>query len=230
MVEAADEQRRQLEHELRQATEAQLAQVAELLGDGEPQLAEARSGLDAARSELHDLALGIHPDSLTTTGLGAALSELAARFPVPVNLTLAAGRCRPAVEAASYFICSEALANIAKHANATNVHIQITETGTELRIEVADDGVGGADPVAGSGLRGLQDRAEALGGHLAISSSPGRGTRLTTQVPLGTHPASASDSAASSTRSPAASPRGGEQSNGDQPGSAFGGGGQRLLR
>ena len=229
LVEAADEQRRQLERELREATEQQLTQVAELLGDREPQLAEAKAGLAAARSELRELALGIHPAALTTVGLRAALTELAARSPVPVNLIAAAGRWPVAVEAAAYFICSEALANIAKHAHATNVHIQITDTDTELRIEVADDGVGGANPAAGSGLRGLQDRAEALGGHLAITSSPGHGTRLTADIPVGPRPSPAGPGP--STPSPQASPSADRHPSGDQPGgSAFAGGGQRLLK
>jgi signal transduction histidine kinase len=228
LVETADEQRRLLERELREATEQQLARVAELIGDDEPQLADVKAGLDAARSELHELALGIHPATLSSAGLSAALSELAARSPVPVKLTVPAGRWPPAVEAAAYFICSEALANVAKHAQATHVRVRITKTETELRIEVADDGVGGASPAGGSGLRGLQDRAEALGGHLAVSSSPGHGTRLTTQIPLGglRRPVGPGPWMPS----PQAGPSADQQPRGDQPGSAFAGGGQRLLR
>jgi signal transduction histidine kinase len=200
LVEAGDEQRRQLGRELHEATEQQLAQVAELLGDGEPQLAKFKAGLDAARSELRELALGIHPATLSSTGLSAALSELADRFPVPVELAVPGGRWPPAVEAAAYFICSEALANIGKHADASSVQIQITDTATDLRVVVADDGVGGANPTTGSGLRGLQDRAEALGGHLAISSSPGHGTQVIAQIPVGVRPSGVR--AASSTLSP----------------------------
>jgi signal transduction histidine kinase len=228
LVEAADEQRRQLEHELRQATEQQLAQVAGLLGDDEPQLEEVKAELDAARSELRKLALGIHPATLTSTGLSAALTELAARSTVPVNLTVPAGRWPPAVEAAAYFICSEALANIAKHANASVVQIHITDTESELRIEVADDGVGGANPATGSGLRGLQDRAEALGGHFAISSPPGRGTRLAANIPVETQPSRAGPPP--STPPLEVSPSADERPSGDQAGSSFGGGGQRLLK
>jgi signal transduction histidine kinase len=205
-----------------------LARVAELLDDGEPELAEVKTGLAAACSELRELGLGIHPATLTSTGLRAALIELAVRSPVPVNLTASAERWPPAVEAAAYFICSEALANIAKHANASNVQIQITDTAPDLRIEVADDGVGGANPAMGSGLRGLQDRAEALGGHFAISSSPGNGTRLTAQIPPGAPPRHVGP--APSAPSPEASPSADRRSRGDQPGSAFAGGGQRLLR
>jgi signal transduction histidine kinase len=188
LVEAADEQRRQLERELRQTTEQQLAEVDELLGDGGPQLAGVKAGLEAALGELRELAHGIHPATLTSAGLRAALSELAARSPVAVELTVPSERWPPAVEAAAYFICSEALTNIAKHANASSVQIQIADTEADLRIKVADDGVGGADPATGSGLRGLQDRAEALGGSVAISSPRGQGTRLAADIPLGTRP------------------------------------------
>ena len=137
LLDTADEQRRRLELELHNGAERQLAHVAELLADSDPQLAEAKAGLDAARSELRELARGIHPATLTDTGLGAALTELAARSPVPVKLTAAAQRWPPAIEAAAYFICSEALANITKHAHATQADIHITNTETELRVEVA---------------------------------------------------------------------------------------------
>ncbi|MGA8720464.1 MAG: ATP-binding protein, partial [Solirubrobacteraceae bacterium] len=184
LVEAADEQRRQLEQELRQNAEQRLMDVTELLADDNPLLAEANASLNAARAELREFARGIHPATLTDAGLTAALTELAARSPVPVKLTSAQQRWPTAVEAAAYFICSEALANIAKYAHATNVHIKITHTQTELRVEVTDDGIGGANPTAGSGLRGLADRAEALGGHLTIASPAEHGTSVTAQLPL----------------------------------------------
>ncbi len=184
LVEAADEQRRQLERELRQGAEQRLADVAELLANDNPLLAEANASLNAARAELREFARGIHPAMLTDAGLIAALTELAGRSPVPVNLTAPQQRWPTAVEAAAYFICSEALANIAKYAHATNVRIEITNTQTELRAEVTDNGIGGADPTAGSGLRGLADRAEALGGQLTITSPASQGTRLTAHLPL----------------------------------------------
>jgi signal transduction histidine kinase len=184
LVEAADQQRRQLERELRQASEQRLTDVAELLADDHPLLAEAKANLTAARAELHELARGIHPATLTDAGLTAALTELAARSPIPVKLTAPQQRWPAAVEAGGYFICSEALANIAKYARATTVLIEITNTPTELHVEVTDDGIGGANPAAGSGLRGLTDRAEALGGHLTITSPLSQGTRLTAQLPL----------------------------------------------
>jgi signal transduction histidine kinase len=184
LVEAADQQRGQLERELRHASEQRLTDVTELLADNHPLLAEAKANLTAARAELHQLARGIHPATLTNAGLTAALKELAARSPIPVKLTAPQQRWPVAVEAGAYFICSEALANIAKYARATTVLIEITNTPTELHVKVTDDGIGGANPTAGSGLRGLTDRAEALGGHLTITSPAEHGTRLTAQLPL----------------------------------------------
>ena len=184
LVEAADEQRRQLQRELRHGAEQRLSVVAGLLAQAGPELIEAKLDLDAARAELRELARGIHPPTLTDTGLRASLAELAARSPVPVQLAVPEQRWPPALEAAIYFICSEALTNVAKYSQATHVQLHITSTETRLRAEITDDGAGGADPAAGSGLRGLADRAEALGGHLTIASPPGQGTRLTADLPL----------------------------------------------
>jgi signal transduction histidine kinase len=184
LVEAADEQRRQLERDLRDGAERRLTRVAELLSNAGPPLAEVTAGLDSARAELRELARGIHPATLTDHGLREAVSELADRSPVPVELTARTQRFPRAVEAAGYFICSEALANVAKHACATNVRITITDTETDLWIEVADDGTGGANAGAGTGLRGLADRAEAIGGNITITSRPGHGTTVTARLPL----------------------------------------------
>ena len=181
---AADEQRRQLERELRQGAELRLSIVADLLADGGPELSDARMDLDAARAELRELARGIHPSTLTIAGLPASLQELAARSPVPVRLAVPAQRWQPSVEAAVYFTCSEALTNVAKYAGASQVELHIASTDTALRVEISDDGCGGADPAMGSGLRGLTDRVEALGGQITISSPIGRGTRLTAEIPL----------------------------------------------
>lgn len=184
LLETADEQRRHLELELRRGAEQHLTHVTELLAHNDPQLAQVNAGLAAARAELRELARGIHPATLTDRGLNAALTELAARSPVPVKLTAPSQRWSAPLEAAAYFICSEALANIAKHAHAANVTIQITNTETELRLEIADDGVGDTNPEAGSGLRGLADRAAALGGHITITSPIGHGTLLAARLPL----------------------------------------------
>jgi signal transduction histidine kinase len=184
LVEAADEQRRQLQRELRHGAEQRLSVVADLLAQAGPELSEAQLDLDAARAELRELSRGIRPATLTDAGLRASLQELAARSPVPVQVDVPAQRWPPAVEAAIYFICSEALTNVAKYARASHVQLHITSTETRLRAEITDDGTGGADPAAGSGLRGLADRAEALGGHLTITSPPSHGTRLTADLPL----------------------------------------------
>jgi signal transduction histidine kinase len=184
LVETADEQRRQLERELREGAEERLMQVAELLAGGGPQLAEMEAGLVSVRSELRELARGIHPATLTDSGLAAALEEVSARSPLPVALTVPARRWPAAVEAAAYFVCSEAMANTVKHACASAIVIHVSDTEAELEVEVADNGAGGADLSAGSGLRGLQDRAETLGGQLTIMSPPGHGTRVILKLPL----------------------------------------------
>jgi signal transduction histidine kinase len=182
IVQAADAQRRRLERELRDGAERRLAQMAELLEAGGPELAEVRRDLDAARSDVREFARGIHPAVLTDRGLGPALAELATRSPVPVTVDAPPGRWPPAVEAAAYFVCSEALTNVAKYAHASGVTVVVSERGDQLRVAIADDGVGGADPSAGSGLRGLADRVEALGGRLQVASEPGRGTRVLAEL------------------------------------------------
>jgi signal transduction histidine kinase len=184
LLAAADQQRHQLEHELREGAEQRLTAVADLLNVGGPQLAEVSAGLAAAQRELRELARGIHPATLTDHGLHAAINELATRSPVPVELSASPQRWPVAVEAGAYFVCSEALANVAKYARASLVRISITSDDTQLRVDIADDGIGGADPARGSGLVGLADRVEALGGNLTIDSQPGEGTRLLTQLPL----------------------------------------------
>ena len=184
LIEAADEQRRQLERELRQGAERRLTAVAKQLDAAGPALAELEAALEAARNELRELAHGIHPAILTNQGLLPALGELRARSPVPVEIITPTQSWPKATEAAVYFACSEALANVAKYARATRVQIRITCSAHHLRLEIVDDGLGGADPARGSGLRGLADRVDTLGGSLAIESAPGRGTRLTAELPL----------------------------------------------
>src|SRR5439155_15077358 len=129
-------------------------------------------------------ARGIHPATLAERGPAAAIRELAERCPVPVELVAPAERYAPSLEAAVYFVCSEALANVAKHAHASRVAIRIAAASGRLLVEVVDDGVGGAGPSAGSGLPGLRDRVEALGGRLRVDSPPGGGTRLLAELPL----------------------------------------------
>ena len=185
IVEASDEQRSRLERELREGAERRLAHVAELLSDdGEP-LADVRAGLDTARAELREFARGMHPVTLTEHGLQGAVRELAERSPITVAVAVPATRFPPAVEAAAYFVCAESLTNVAKHAEASQVHMTIAQENGRLRVVIADDGVGGADPSRSSGLRGLADRVEALGGSLAVRSPPGGGTRVVAELPCG---------------------------------------------
>jgi signal transduction histidine kinase len=185
IVEASDEQRARLGRELRAGAEQRLAHVAELLADCGEQLAEVREGVDAARAELREFAHGIHPAMLTERGLAAAVRELAERSPITVEVAAPPARFPPTVEAAAYFVCAESLTNIVKHAEASRVHIGITAEDGWLTVVVADDGIGGADPSRSSGLRGLADRVEALGGSLAVKSPRGGGTRVTAELPCG---------------------------------------------
>jgi signal transduction histidine kinase len=190
IVEAADAQRQRLQRELSDGAERRLSMVAarvdgltvdggraaELLADVEQQLA-------AARAELRELARGIHPTALTEGGLGAALPELAARSGLPVELRVDEGRAAAPVEAAAYFVCAEALTNVAKYAGAGRVTLDVRREPSRLVVTIADEGAGGADPARGSGLRGLADRVEALGGRLSVESPPGAGTRLVAELP-----------------------------------------------
>jgi signal transduction histidine kinase len=183
IVETADAQRLRLEQELREGAERRLARVSDLV-TSEPSLAELSESVEAAQRELRELALGIHPGSLVEGGLAAALADLAERTHVDVDVTAPAGRLPPRVEAAAYFVCSEALTNVEKHAQASLVTIGVTLDGRSVVLSIEDDGVGGADLSQGSGLQGLADRVEALGGRFAVESPGGRGTRLLVQLPV----------------------------------------------
>ena len=134
--------------------------------------------------ELRELARGLHPALLTARGLRAAVDALAARAPLPVELAeIPDERLPEPVEAAAYYLIAEALTNVAKYAQASTVRVRITAGDRDVVVEVSDDGVGGADPADGSGLRGLADRVEALGGTLAIDSSARAGTALRAEIP-----------------------------------------------
>jgi len=184
IVEAGDAERRRLERELRQGAERRLARVTDLLADRGPPVADLQRELQAARAALTEFGRGVHPRTLTETGLAAALAELRARCPVPVQVTAPAQRLAPAVEAAVYYVCSEALTNVAKYAQASQAVINVERRAGLLVVEVQDDGVGGADPTRGSGLRGLADRVQALQGRLDVDSPPGGGTQLRAELPL----------------------------------------------
>jgi signal transduction histidine kinase len=151
--------------------------AAELLDASIAELAQATD-------ELRELARGIHPAVLTDRGLGPALEALATRAPLPVELeSLPVERLPESVEAAAYFVVAEALTNVAKYAAATHAEVSVERTNGKLVVEVRDDGVGGADPAAGSGLRGLADRVAALDGRLEVSSPGGSGTLVHAEVP-----------------------------------------------
>jgi signal transduction histidine kinase len=153
--------------------------------EAEQLLAEARHELAVSLQELRDLARGIHPAILSDRGLPEALEALTARTPLPVELLVEPGGRPPEpVEVAAYYLVSEAVTNILRHSGATGASVSVTRRGTRLVVAVADDGVGGADRNAGSGLRGLTDRIEALGGQLEVSSPPGAGTTLLAEIPL----------------------------------------------
>lgn len=196
LVEAGDEQRRRIERDIHDGAQQRLVALAlelratqrRLGGRVDPDVERALSAaveeLQLAVSELRELARGVHPAILAEEGLAAALGSLASRTPMRVTVEDApAGRLPPEVEAAAYFVACEGLANATKHAGATCVRIRAVRRNGQLVIEVADDGVGGADLRSGTGLRGLADRLEALGGRLQVESPPGGPTRLTGELP-----------------------------------------------
>jgi signal transduction histidine kinase len=149
-------------------------------------LDDAADELKTALVELRELARGIHPAILTEAGLGPAIDTLVGKSSVTARVVaLPDRRLSPAVEATAYFVVSEALANVAKYASATRATVSAECPGNSLRVEVADDGVGGADPSSGSGLRGLADRVAAVGGNLSVVSPTGGGTRVVAEIPLG---------------------------------------------
>jgi signal transduction histidine kinase len=148
-------------------------------------LAVAREELAHALDELRELARGIHPAVLSDRGLAPALTALAARTPLPVEVVAVPDpRLPEAAEAAAYFLVAEALTNVVKHAHATRVTVEIVRAGACARVVVRDDGIGGASMSEGSGLYGLNDRLEALGGSLRVASEPGGGTTVTGEIPL----------------------------------------------
>jgi signal transduction histidine kinase len=195
LVEATDTERRRIERDLHDGTQQRLVSIAMALGLAESKLAadrpavepvlrEAREALAVALAELRELTQGIRPAILVERGLAAALDDLARRAALPVRSDISIdGRLPEQVESAAYFVASEALSNAAKHSHASEVSLMARRNGRLLVLEVADDGIGGASALGGSGLRGLADRVEALGGRLTVSSPPGRGTTLRAEIP-----------------------------------------------
>ena len=201
LVTAQDNERRRLERNLHDGAQQSLVSVTLLTRMAAARasdenlrasLTEAASQLQLAIEELRELARGIHPAILTERGLGPALGNLTERSPVPVRVDYQLSRRLPeAVERTLYYVVAEALTNVAKYAEATSVTVTVVQTGDEVTVVVADDGVGGADPTRGSGLRGLADRVAVVDGSLHLDSIPGSGTRLSCRVPAtGAHGAS----------------------------------------
>ena len=194
IVEAGDAARRQLERDLHDGAQQHLVSVALDLRVlkarvKDPHAAafvdEVSGKLATGLAELRDFARGVHPAILTERGLGPAIESLATRSPIPVDAQIDVGaeRLAPAIEAAAYFVVSEALTNVVRYARAEYADVQIRRVADELVIEVRDNGVGGADMGAGSGLRGLIDRLAALDGELRVVSPPGGGTRVEARIP-----------------------------------------------
>jgi signal transduction histidine kinase len=196
LVEVGDAERQRLERNLHDGAQQRLVSVAlglnMVAGKLESDPETARSLLSGAQTELargleelRELARGIHPVVLTERGLGPALDALAARAPLPIDVrTVPDERLSPPVEAAAYYVVAEAITNVAKYAHATGAIVSIARANGAATVTVSDDGVGGADPAGGSGLRGLAARVEALNGRLDIDSPPGGGTRITAEIPL----------------------------------------------
>ena len=198
IVTAGDVERRRLERNLHDGAQQRLVSLslalqialAKLDSDDVPavrsELAGAGEELALALEELRELARGLHPAVLSDHGLRAAIETLASRTPCPVEIAdIPAERLPEPVEAAAYYVIAEALTNVAKYACASTVRVRVATSDARVVVEVSDDGVGGADPAAGSGLRGLTDRVEALGGSLEVVSPAGAGTSLRAEIPSG---------------------------------------------
>ena len=147
-------------------------------------LAETRGELERAQAELGEFARGVHPRVLTEGGLRPALADLAGRAAIPIEVAVVDGRFPISIEATAYFVCSEALANIGKYAEASRAAIAVERRDGNLSVTVRDDGRGGASLDSGSGLRGLADRVEAIGGRLHVESPRGAGTVVFAELPL----------------------------------------------
>jgi signal transduction histidine kinase len=196
-VDSAEAERRRIERDLHDGAQQRLVALAVTLGEARERLGDdPEAGRDlveqsheeakAALKEIRDLVRGIHPVILEDRGLDAALSAVVARSPVPVELDVQVAVRPPApVESAAYFVVAEALTNVARHADATRAWVTLARQSDRLLVEVRDDGRGGADPAAGSGLAGLRDRVTALGGWMHVVSPTGGPTTLTVELPCG---------------------------------------------
>jgi len=193
---SADAARRRLERDLHDGAQQRLVLLALTLGSARQQLGElpdevglqatltrAAEELSVGLHELRDLARGIHPAVLTERGLRAAVESLASGMPIPIDVRVTGGPWPSSVEATAYFVVSEALTNVVRHARAASARVIVEPAGGRLVVEVADDGAGGADPARGSGLRGIGDRLAAAGGALSVESPAGAGTRIHAELP-----------------------------------------------
>jgi signal transduction histidine kinase len=196
IVTASDETRRRIERDLHDGAQQRLVSIAlglrdtgldvpEELKDLRRRLDWASDEVDGVIDDLRELARGIHPSILLERGLGPALRTLALRSSLPVELDLGPdARFPQPIEIGAYYIVSEALTNAAKHASATRVRVALEQANGSVRLTIGDDGIGGADTTRGSGLIGLRDRVEALGGSIDVESAPGSGTSLAVTLPL----------------------------------------------
>jgi signal transduction histidine kinase len=196
IVATADATRRRIERDLHDGAQQQLvwlalalraaqATVPDELEQHRSELGRIVDGLTAALDDLREIALGIHPAGLSEDGLRPALNRLVSRSPLRVNLDCRAdGRFPEPVEVTAYYVVSESLTNAAKHAGIQAVDVAVSADGAALCVEVRDEGRGGADPAEGSGLLGLKDRVEAIGGAMDLTSPPGAGTSVSVVLPL----------------------------------------------
>jgi signal transduction histidine kinase len=196
VVAAADQERRRIERDLHDGTQQRLVSLGLELRAAEAmvppgsdelraQLSRAAQGLANAVEDLQEISRGIHPAILSKGGLEAALKALARRSAVPVELDVRVDRRLPVgAEVAAYYVVSEALTNATKHAEASLVRVDVVAADSVVRLDVDDDGVGGADPHLGTGLVGLRDRVEAVGGRMEVDSPPGGGTSLLVTIPI----------------------------------------------
>jgi signal transduction histidine kinase len=194
VIAAADTERRRVGRDLHDGAQQRLVAVATLLKLAERKLEHGDAAVDVihlahdelgeAQAELRDLARGLHPVALSERGLRNALETLTVGCEFPVTLDIATDDMPDDIRLAAYFIVSESLTNARKYAAATAVEVRVAPVADVLLIEIGDDGAGGADPASGTGLRGLADRIDALGGELTVDSPPGAGTRITARLPL----------------------------------------------
>jgi signal transduction histidine kinase len=194
VIEAADAERRRVGRDLHDGAQQRLVAVANLVKLAQRRVEQGEDALDALRlacdevgeatAELRDLARGLHPVALAERGLPSALESLTIGCEIPVTLEVTADELPGDIELATYFIVSESLTNASKYSGAGAIGIRVVPDMDSLLVEIVDDGAGGADPTAGTGLRGLADRIDALDGELDVSSPPGVGTRVTARLPL----------------------------------------------